>query len=145
VTQIPVDRLRTALQFGQPQVISAHPVSEPAPPTVQPAPGPSLAEKTRRSPLQVRLAPDTSHIRLTGTSLATDEGWPEVTLNGTPVALSEADWDRIVIPIPPEVTSGVLEVALPGGEVTHLHVVREPRDRGWTADGAADPWLPEGD
>ena len=91
----------------------------------------------------IRLGPDTTHIQLMGTGLAADEGRPEVRVAGVPVALADADWDRIVVPVPRHVTDAPLEVELPGGEVTHFHVTRD-KDNGRTwAEESADPWLGE--
>ncbi len=64
-------------------------------------------------------------------------------LAGVPVTLAEADWDRIVVPVPRHVTDALLEVELPGGEVIHFHVTRDRGNgRAW-AERGADPWLGE--
>jgi hypothetical protein len=78
-----------------------------------------------------------------GTGLAADEGRPEVRIAGVPVALAEADWDRIIVPVPRHVGDALLEVELPGGEVIHFNVIRDQGNgRAWAEHGA-DPWLGE--
>ncbi|MEA2588132.1 MAG: hypothetical protein QOH66_1059 [Actinomycetota bacterium] len=174
LTEIPVMRLRAALQLQQPAVTGIHAAgpdgdgtaarpTRPHPSFPSPGPDdreqdqapaspqPGLADRLRHAPHTIRLGPDASRIHLVGTSLATEDGWPEVTLDGQPVALAEADWDRIVVPIPSDVESGVLEVALPGGAVNRYHVVREatngtPVGDEESAPGAGDgPWEAEVD
>jgi hypothetical protein len=143
LTQIPVTRLRQALQLGRPIVTSVHPASDPGEPPGPPGGRPSLADKLQEPPQVIRLGPDSTHIHLAGTGLAADEDQPEVRIAGVPVALAEADWDRIVVPVPRHVTDAVLEVELPGGEVIHFHVIRDQGNgRAWTERGP-DPWLGE--
>ena len=143
LTQIPVDRLRTALQFGQPAVTGVHLISAPGPATTTPPatsqPTPSPLPSAGRWPL-IRLAPDTSHIHLRGSGLAGEEGVAEVRLNGRPVTASEADWDRVVVPIPAELTAGTLEVALADGSVTRYELAREAITNGQSSTA---PWRPE--
>jgi hypothetical protein len=158
LTQIPVARLRAALQPGQPRVATVRAFPEkPAPvddgattvdQTIEPhpfvAPAPSLVERAAQPPRVIRLAPDSTHLHFSGTNLVSETGWPEARLNGEPVALSEADWDRIVIPVPAHLDSGVLELALPGGEVNRFQLIRESGNGTPTAAHAAtEPWLPE--
>ena len=146
LTQIPVDRLRAALQVEPPAVTSVRPVAvapararqprlEPAP--AEPAPdgagvrvgpivsGPGLVDRMRMSPRVVRIGPDASHLQFAGTSLATEDETPEVRLDGVPLTLSESDWDRFVVAVPPDAASGLLEVALPGGSVRHYRLERD--------------------
>jgi hypothetical protein len=143
LTQIPVARLRQALQLGRPAVTSVRPTNGSGDPAGQPGGRPSIADKLAAPPQVIRLGPDTTHIHLMGTGLAADEGRPEVRVAGVPVALADADWDRIVVPVPRYVTDAPLEVELPGGEVTYFHVTRD-QDNGRTwAEQSADPWLGE--
>ena len=74
--------------------------------------GPSLVDRLQHGPRVVRIGPDASHLQFAGTSLATGDESPEVRLDGVPLAMSESDWDRIVVAVPPEASSGLLEVAL---------------------------------
>jgi hypothetical protein len=134
LSQVPVDRLRAALQVERPAVTSVRPVARNGhgpgvnvAADVEPARGPSLAEKARSAPL-VRLGPGASHLQLVGTSLAADETVPRISIDGVPLEVTENDWDRIVVALPPEVTSGVLEVELPGGDVSQYELVREVAD-----------------
>jgi hypothetical protein len=139
LTQIPVTRLRQALQLGRPVVTSVHPVGDPGDATGPP----SLEDKLHEPPQVIRLGPDSTHIHLVGTGLAADEDQPEVRIGGVPVASAEADWDRIVVPVPRHVTDAVLEVELPGGEVIRFHVTRDQGNgRAW-AERGPDPWLGE--
>jgi hypothetical protein len=185
LSRVPVDRLRAALQVDHPAVTSVKPVlratqpsiggdpdgdaSSPVvrgprpslrtPPADGPAPAPSLVEKTRRAPSLVRIGPDASHLQVAGTSLATDDAMPEVRLDGVPLAMSESDWDQIVVAIPLEVESGLLEVELPGGGISHYRIVRDRPstaaagdefDGSWPDDGDGgaadghDPWMSNG-
>jgi hypothetical protein len=140
LTQIPVARLRQALQLARPTVTSVRPADDPTGPQ---AGRPSIADKLQEPPQVIRLGPDTTHIHLMGTGLAADEGRPEVRIAGVPVALAEADWDRIIVPVPRHVGDALLEVELPGGEVIHFNVIRDQGNgRAWAEHGA-DPWLGE--
>ena len=143
LTQIPVARLRQALQVGRPTVTSVRPVNSPGDPADQPGGPPGIAGRLAGSPQVIRLGPDTTHIHLMGTGLAADGGQPEVRVAGVPVAPAEVDWDRIVVPVPHHITDALLEVELPGGEITHFQVRRD-RDNGsaW-AEESTDPWLRE--
>jgi hypothetical protein len=143
LTQIPVARLRQALQLGRPTVTSVQPANGSSNPAGEPAGPASIADKLRQPPRVIRLGPDTTDIHLMGTGLATDEGQPKVRIAGVPVAVSEADWDRLVVPVPRHVTDAVLEVELPGGEVTHFHIARGHGGGRALAEEGADPWLGE--
>ena len=164
LTAIPVDRLRTALQFGQPQISVVRPFPSPAQPgplpVAGPAPTPVPQPATSPGPVGrggpvlgpgplplIRLAPDTSHIHLIGQALATDEGMPEIRLNGRPVAASEADWDRVVVPIPSDLATGTLEVTLADGTTSSYELARDvdPGNGHLAATDAASEWRPEGD
>src|SRR6266851_9022150 len=72
LTEIPVDRLRAAFQFGQPQVTGVRPVAAPLPPGAAPTPNPS-PPAFAGLPQLIRLAPDTSHIHVLGSSLASED------------------------------------------------------------------------
>jgi hypothetical protein len=139
LTQIPVARLRQALQLGRPTVTSVHPASGPG----DAARPPSLAGQLHESPQVIRLGPDSTHIHLVGTGLAADEDQPAVRIADVPVALAEADWDRIVVPVPRHVTDAPLEVELPGGEVIRFHVTRDQGNGRVWAERGTDPWLGE--
>jgi len=143
LTQIPVARLRQALQLSRPAVTSVHPADDPGEPPSPAGARPSLADKLHGPPQVIRLGPDSTHIHLAGTGLAADEDQPEVRIAGVPVALAEADWDRIVVPVPRHVTDAVLEVDLPGGEVVHFHVVRDHGNGRGHPEHGPDPWLGE--
>jgi len=152
LSQVPVDRLRAALQLDRPAVKSVQSItpghtnggatsgggngtSHPAPPA-----GPSLVEKVRQGPMRIRVAPGASHLEVIGSSLAGDDLAPNVRLDGEPVAIAEHDWDRIVVPVPLAMTSGLLEVELPDGEVTAYELVR---DGDAAETPAADDWEAE--
>lgn len=142
LTEIPVDRLRTALQFGQPAVTGVHPVSQPSPaaPPAPPATSqPAAPPSAGRWPL-IRLAPDSSHIHLLGSGLAGEEGVAQVRLNGHPVTASEADWDRVVVPVPADLKAGTLEVTLADGSSTRYELARDPITNGQSPTAA---WRPE--
>jgi hypothetical protein len=137
LTSIPVERLRAALQLERSQITTAEPL-----PIARPTPGSNAGEPARPIPSDgtIRLAPDTAHIHLMGTNLATEHGLPEVHLDGQPVALAEADSDRIVVPVPTDLRSGVLDVTLPGGE-RHTYELRREATNGAPGRAAGDPWL----
>src|SRR5260370_10815026 len=97
------------------QTIEAHPFV---------APAPSPVERAAQPPRVIRLAPDSTHLHFSGTNLVSETGRPEARLNGEPVALSEADWDRIVIPAPAHLDRAVLELALPAAQANPFQFLR---------------------
>jgi len=142
LTEIPVDRLRAAFHFGQPQVTAVEPVASP-PPVPAPSPTPPVLGGGGL-PQLIRLTPDTSHIHVLGTALGSEDAEPVIRLNGVSVAASEADWDRIVVPVPRDLVSGMLEVELPDGATSRYQLVRDVAQ----ANGepvAAGRWAPEGE
>jgi hypothetical protein len=118
LTSIPVDRLRAALALERSQITAAQPVP---------------AQPTGSVRGRILLAPDTEHLHLLGTHLVTEEGLPEVRLDGQPVALAEADADRIVVPVPLHLTEANLDVTLPGGEQHRFALRREPVNDPWVS------------
>ena len=88
------------------------------------------------------MTPDTEHIHLLGSGLASEDGPPDVRLNGEPVLPFEADDERIVVAVPRHITSATLEVTLPDGQAQRYDLQRDTPG-GALAEQTADPWLAE--
>jgi len=150
LTEIPVDRLRSALRASQPTLTSVSPIAHhPAMPighdgggpvvgpAVGPAPGPDLVAAPfmpSRSPV-IHLSPNSSHLVLGGSGLAGGEGPTEIRIDGKPVAASEADWDRLTVPLPAGLRAGTLEVTLSDGSTSRYSLQRHG-----DAEDGNDPW-----
>jgi hypothetical protein len=138
---IPLDRLRAALTFGRPVVRDVRPLPPkpaPAPPPVVTAP--PQPPKTPRPPVAtprpaprapIFMPPATKRLELVGRNLL-DGGEPQVRLGGRPLAVAEADDDRVVVELPEDGAAGTLEVDHGDGEVTRYELA------------SGDPWAPEG-
>ncbi len=167
LTDVSVERLRTALVQGRPQVkvVTAVPPENrrPAvtakPPAAQPrpqlplttrVPGRTVVTPPKRtaapaapvfSPAApvVRVAPGTQRLNLRGVNLMGIEGEPSVRLNARDLEIRELDNDRMIVELPLELESGELEVRLPGGSVTTYQLSVGDDD---DAEFAADEWAP---
>jgi hypothetical protein len=64
----------------------------------------------------IRIAPDVAHIRLSGRNLMSEEGPPDVRLNGMSLSLAHADDDHLIVALPERDRSGMLEVQMPDGQ-----------------------------
>jgi hypothetical protein len=136
LTQIPVERLRAALQLGEPEVTSVRPATNGH---LNQGYG-RLRAQENLGPAVVPLGTDTKHIHVYGNGLTTDEGWPEARLDGAPTRVTEADWDRIVVAIPDDVHNALLELFLPGGEVKRFQIVRQPLENRDAAGDYTEDW-----
>lgn len=146
---VPADRLREALRRGRPQLFhvvaapdapprDAQPHDDETPPPPSPAAGPAPQPPGSVPPV-VHVTPDATRLHLLGHNLL-GEGGPTVRLAGQPLETAEADGDRLVLKLPPELRSGALEIDLGDGETARydLHVEHEGNGRG------GDRWAPEG-
>jgi len=104
-----------------------------------------------RTPLPVmRLDPGTRQIAVMGTNLAEGAQWPEVKLNAQPLALAEAESDRLLVELPHDHQGGTLEISLPGGETLAYELALDdaPGLASSThaeASTLLDDWAPLGD
>ena len=143
-----IDRLRQALDLGRPQVRQV----TPAPPTPTPSfnppanpPGPSFSPTWTPAPPTgpiLRVPADTPHLNLHGSGLIGVNGPATVRLNREPLAVLQADDDRLVVSLPEELRSGALEVTLPDGAHTVYHLEVEPRNHQPHASAPNDRWEP---
>jgi hypothetical protein len=113
---------------------------------------PPIFRPPGRTPLPVmRLEPGTRQIAVMGTNMAEGAQWPEVTLNAQPLALAEAESDRLLVQLPHDHQGGTLEISLPGGETLAYELALDDAAAGPTAFAQAealathDDWAPLGD
>lgn len=127
----PAPKPRPAPPFTHQPAPPPRPAPAPRPaPRAQPAPPPrkrpfdvqglSVAEP------DIRVAPGTRRLHLTGSNLVGEDGPPEVRLNNRQLNVSEADEDRLVVEMPDDAESGALEVLLPGGQQLTYSLSLEP-------------------
>jgi hypothetical protein len=188
LTDVSMDRLRSAVDRGAPVVRGVTPAappprsvpmpSAPNPPVMQPPASrppvqrppvfvppvvsppssrppimtPPIFRPPGRTPLPVmRLEPGTRQIAVMGTNMAEGAQWPEVTLNAQPLALAEAESDRLLVQLPHDHQGGTLEISLPGGETLAYELALDDAAAGPTAFAQAealathDDWAPLGD
>jgi hypothetical protein len=160
-SDVPVDRLRSALVLNRPKVTGVRPEpprpgtqpgpqpGKPAPPVVRPAPPVRLPSAPQppvrpRSPVLppaapspvLKVQPGTRRLTLSGNRLIGDDGPAAVRLNNQPLGVAEADDDRIVIEMPEDHRGGALEVSLPDGTVASFELSVDG-DESWGA------WAPD--
>jgi len=163
VADIPMERLRAALAFGRPVISSVRPAPRPQkpaapkplapqapspqvppparppasrPPVTPPRPQPRPAPVPPRKPPIVRIPPATRRIELVGRNMLGSGGAPQVWLGGRPLAVAEADDERIVAELPDDlVASGTLEVDHGDGDIATWELAHEN-------PGQTDPWAP---
>jgi hypothetical protein len=169
LSDVPIDRLRDVLTRGRPTlngVVPERPAPTPPDAGVRPAPTPrpgasvpppppppgrpglpgvrpGSLPKTPLAPADtpvIRLAPGTRRVQLLGANLLEPDAEPTITLNDTPLRITEMDADRIVVEMPPAAPAGTLAVVLPGGESLAYEL--------WFDDGvreaaAEEAWAPE--
>lgn len=143
---VPADRLREALRRGRPQLfhVAAAPQTAPSPapeqaPVPEPAPEPTPPPEPAPAAPVLRIGPDATRLQLVGRNLLGDGTTPQVRLGGQPLETADADDDRLVVKLPPQVRSGALEIDLGDDETVRydLHVEQEGNGR------PDDPWAPE--
>ena len=134
LADLPIDRLRQALQMGKPQVSTVTPSRTPAP-VFNPQPQP-------RTQLPViRVSPDTSHLHLQGANLVGTNGPAKVRLDNLPLEITHAEDDRLAVRLPEPARAGGLEVELPDGEtMEYMLEVSAPEEPVRAANG--DCWTP---
>ena len=162
-SDVPVDRLRSALVLNRPRVTGVRPEpprpaqpgpqpGKPAPPVVRPAPAPPVRLPQQppppvrpRSPVVhppavpapvLKVQPGTRRLTLSGSRLIGDDGPASVRLNNQPLGVAEADDDRIVIEMPEDHRGGALEVSLSDGTVASFELSVDG-DESWGA------WAPD--
>jgi hypothetical protein len=164
LAELPVDRLRRALQTGLPRLGDAGPAARPPAPVppqrvpMQPAPtqpapmpvppprfvprpvvrpSPGVMPIAPRPLLQTRIAvpPDAPELALEGANLLHEDYPPDVRLNGEALEVRELDDDRLVVRLPDGFAPGALEVRLGDQAPTCFALEHE--------QGADDPWAPE--
>jgi hypothetical protein len=140
LADLPIDRLRQALQMGKPRVATVAPSPSSASPqpvfTSQPPP-------PRPSPPVIRVSPDVSHLHLQGANLIGANGPATVRFNNLPLEITHADDDRVAVRLPETPRSGGLQVELPDGETLEYQLeVNAPEPSRHPANG--DGWTPRG-
>ncbi len=139
LADLPIDRLRTALQMGRPQVSTVTPSHAPAPVFHSPQPPPP----PRPAPPVIRVAPDTSHLHLKGVNLIGANGPAKVRFDNLPLEITHAEDDGLAVRLPEPARAGGLEVELPDGEtmeyLLEVHVPEEP-----VTPRNGDRWTPRG-
>jgi len=135
LADMPIERLRQALQFGRPQIRQIGPAKTPPP-------VPSLPV-----PPVIRVAAGTPHLEVRGSQLiGPGSSVPAVRLNREMLSLAHAEDDRLVIALPAAPISGALEIEMPDGEVLAYRLEVEdtvvPRRADGRADRHADEWEP---
>ncbi|MBK7616749.1 MAG: hypothetical protein IPJ08_20725 [Burkholderiales bacterium] len=121
------------------------------PSTRPPVMTPPIFRPPGRIPLPVmRLEPGTRQIAVMGTNLAEGEQWPQVKLNSQPLALAEAEADRLLVELPHDHQGGTLEISLAGGEtLAYVLALDDGADVASAtqaeAPAAFDDWAPLGD
>jgi hypothetical protein len=168
LTDVPADRLRSALQLGRPRVTTVQPVHPPVRPTpmppqplppktggfqppviappkatpVRPAPTmPPIVRPPVTPPRVIRVAPDLRRLRVGGENLISEQGAPYVTLNDVPLDTVHADDDALVLELPAEHTGGTLDVRLPDGEVMTFTLSVDDEPLAFETNGQ-DAWAP---
>lgn len=139
LSDVPADRLRSALVYGRPLVRGVRPVQPPQPvqPPRPPAPVRPPATKprpTRPSPrpaTPIRLPEGTKRLELVGRNMLGTGDPPQLRLAGRQLSIAEADDARIVVELPEHgVAGGTLEIDHGDGDVAVYELVGE------------DPWAP---
>src|SRR5262249_40959189 len=110
LTDLPIDRLRQALQVGKPSVNTVTPVKTP--------PAPPVGSRPPVAPPPViRVPSGFPQLQLHGSGLLGPSGPPSIRLNKAPLSVIHAEDDRVIVDLPQRVESGALEVTLPDGDV----------------------------
>ena len=117
LSDVPLDRIRQALQRGKPQVKQVIPV----PRAQAPVKGPTAAPSVPRPPV-IAVPARTPHLQLRGSGLVGPAGPATVRLNRVPLSMSLADDESLVVNLPDASESGALEITLPDGEVLEYHL-----------------------
>lgn len=165
LTDVPAERLRSALQLGRPRVTTVRPetppvrpaIPPPSPPRASPVTPPPVVAPPKASPVKpvkpvlqprlpvtppgvIRVAPDARRLRVSGENLTSEHGVPSVTLNEVSLDTLHADDDALVVQLPPGHMGGTLGVHLPDGEVMTWTLAVDDAD---SFDD--DAWAPEDD
>jgi hypothetical protein len=138
VSDIPLERLKSALAVGKPSVTTVSPVKQTPSRIPPPLPPKQTTAPPAARPPVIRVAPGTSRLDLKGSHLIGAGGPPRIRLNKRALSVSEADDDGLIVDMPEALESGALEIDLPDGDtvVYQLSVEADP-------EAASDPWSPE--
>lgn len=149
LADVPVERIRSALALGQPQLTHVspvpplHPAHPPEPrhiqpphppvplppsPTYQPPHGAPPPRPAVRRPAVISIPPGTQRLELHGRNMLPPDDHARVRLDNQPLAIAESDEDRLVVELP-ENAAGALEVDLGSGNVTTYQL--EPEHPAW--------------
>jgi hypothetical protein len=142
LADMPLERLRAALQMGKPQVATVAPSRSPAVP--QPAvTGYHPAPPPRPAAPVIRVSPDTSHLHLQGANLIGVHGPASVSFESQPLEITDAEDDRLAVRLPEPARAGGMKVDLPDGEpLEYVLEVSAPEDAPRPQNG--DHWTPRG-
>ncbi len=125
-SNVPVNRLRSALQASRPIVRRVGPAPETSQPNRGPRPGPSGS---------IRLPGGPGRIRIDGSNLRGSRGVPLATLDGQPIDVLAGDDLHLVVDIGELAPVGILGLDF-GDEVLEVDLA------GPTGGAGADPWSP---
>ncbi len=142
MAEMPLDRIRYALDQGQPRLNQVQPegpgiLPKPQtglPPQIGPGisfPPPRRDPRTPAGPPIIRLAPGSRRLSLSGSNLVGEEGPPSVRLNDRQLDIAQAENDHVVVHLPAQPEAGTLEVSLPDGTVETFELTLE-----------SDTWAP---
>lgn len=137
LTDVPLDRIRSALQQGAPAVHSVQPAPR-ASPAIRTAPVvPPLRPLPERNPV-LRIPAGSQRMTLFGRNLMDEDAPPRISLDGEPLSIGAHDPDRIVVDLPPHARTGTLALSLGDGEPVHYELAIDGHD-----GEARDDWSPE--
>lgn len=172
LTDVPLERLRSAIDRGTPAVRgvapaapppSAWPPSQPpaAPPVSRPPvfrppvfmppvltrpplnDPPVFRSPVMAGPVRLPVGINTRRIEVMGQNMNEGGAWPEVRLNDRPLALAEAESDRLLVELPRDHQGGTLDVQLPGGETMSFELALDGALND-PAPAPHDDWAPLG-
>jgi len=170
LTDIQLDRLRSALQFGRPKVTTVKPEKPPVvtprppapipspkpvpvverPPVVKPPVKPPVVAQPRPPvvpPRVVKVTPGATRLRVGGENLLiSEQGAPSVSLNDVALDMVQADDDALVVQLPDDHTGGTLDVRMPDGEVMTWTLALgedEAEEVALENGNGRDAWAPE--
>ena len=92
-------------------------VAQPDQPVVARPPRPDGIRAVQPDANTIRLQPGVERLRLAGANLIGAEGTPAVRLNNQLLSITDADDEEIVVQLPLNAQSGILEIDLGGGDV----------------------------
>jgi hypothetical protein len=131
--------------------LPTQPLLPPAGTAVRRATHLALAEEAEALPeaaATLHLPEGADRLTLHGAHFLAEDALPRVSLDGRELAIEDADDDRLVLRLPPNmasgVTSGALEIAFGDGETIALPIAFGPAEDAWPVE-PDDDWAPPGE